>query len=55
MMLIPLRGGDERDALINFRKRHCRWRPGAAKRCKKSYNRRARKFLREETKKELNS
>lgn len=43
MSRIPLRGGDEQDALSRRAKRLLRWRAGQRKRCKRSYQRRLRR------------
>jgi hypothetical protein len=46
MRLIPMKGGDEYDALTRW-KRFLRWRPGERKAIKRGYNKRARRVARE--------
>ena len=42
-MRIPMKGGDEYDALSNKSKGLIRWRPGQRKIIKRKYNKRVRK------------
>ena len=51
---IPLKGGDEQDALTKTR--HCyRWRPGERKRVKRKYNKRVRQFAKHEERHDENN
>jgi hypothetical protein len=47
MRLIPLRGGDEYDALTGWRK-WLKWRPGERAAIKRGYRRRERKAIKAE-------
>lgn len=48
-MRIPLKGGDENDALTRW-KRLIKWRPGQRKSAKKTYQKRLRQMAKAETK-----
>lgn len=50
-MELPLKSGDEQDALTRWR-RYLRWRPGQKTRVKRSYRRRVRAWAKHQTKKE---
>lgn len=49
---IPMRGGDEYDALTGWRK-YLKFRPGVRKRIKKGFKKRVRKFVKAILRKEV--
>ena len=49
MSKIPMKGGDEHDALSNARKYYI-WSAGQLKKIKRGYNKRFRKFFKEDIK-----
>jgi len=47
MTEIPMKGGDEYDALTGWRK-YCKWKAGDRSRIKRGYRRRCRRLARQE-------